>query len=139
MQRNISVTLAPADAVANSIATSQAPGAAGNLTLNGAAMSGGNVTFDTPRRIAIHSTGDESGKTFTVTGVNRYGKPISEVLAGPAANASVNTLNDFGNGALVIAISAASAGNITVGTSQTVSTPWIVIDRYDSNGIGFQV
>src|ERR1700743_2004712 len=98
MQRNMSVSLAPTDAVANSIALSQAPGGAGNLTLNGAAMSGGKVAMDIPRRIGIHSTGDETGKTFTVTGVDRQGNVQTETLKGPAANATVGTTKDFGSG-----------------------------------------
>jgi hypothetical protein len=139
MQRNIALTLAPADAVVNNVSTVHAYGAAGPLTLDGAAMNAGMVTLDMPRRLAITSTGDESGKVFTVTGIARNGGVQTETLAGPAAGLSVNTAKDYASGPLAISINAASAGNIRVGTSQTLSSQWLVIDRYDSNGVGFDV
>jgi hypothetical protein len=139
MQRDMNVILAPADAVANSIAQAQAPGGAGNLNLNGAAMTAGVVAMDIPRRIGISSTGDETGRKFTVIGIGRNGQSQTEVVKGPGANLTVNTLKDYASGALVIAIDGASAGNITVGTSQMVSTQWFPIDKYDTWGVGFDV
>lgn len=138
MQRPMSLAFAPADPVANNIALAQAPGAAGNLNLNGALMTGTNVAMDIARRIGISSTGDESGKTFTVTGVDRKGRAQTEQLKGPIANAQVSTLKDYSSGNLIIAINAASAGNITVGTDGKLSTQWFVVGR-DCYDVAFDV
>lgn len=138
MQRLKRITLTPADAVVNGIALVQTPAAGGvqALVLAGAAMAAGGFTTDIPRRIAITSTGDESGKTFLITGIGRNGGTVSETLVGPTAAASVNSVRDYASGPLTITISANSAGAIRVGTSQTLSTGWIPVDRYDTNGLG---
>jgi hypothetical protein len=138
MQRSRFWTLAPEDADADGIAASQKPGAAGNLTLAGTMMDAGKVTFDMPRRIAIASDADDTGRTFTITGVDRNGNVQSEELAGPDT-ASVTSLKDYGTGPLAVSIDGAATGNITVGTAAALSTPWFIVDRYDNNGIGFQV
>lgn len=138
MQRSMQATFAPADGVANSIALAQAPGAAGNLNLNGADVAAGVVTLDLPRRLAISSTGDESGKTFTITGTDRNGRSETEVIKGPAANQQVFTLKDYASGPLVVSINAASAGNVTVGTNGSFSSQWFVVGR-DCYGVAFDV
>lgn len=125
MARPVRITKALTAASVNNVAQSQTPGAAGNLTLNGSAVTGGVAIFDTPRRVLITPAGNETGKTITVYGNQRTdgkGNDIQEVVAGTNAVA-VATLQDFGR-VTRIAVSAAFAGAVQVGTNTTGSTPW---------------
>ena len=62
----ISVTVGPLDAADdNGIAQSQTTAGAADLTLNGALVSGGVATFDSPRQVIITSAGNDTGVTFT--------------------------------------------------------------------------
>lgn len=126
--RTVSVTVGPlAAASANNIALSQTP-SAGNFTLNGSLVTGGVATLDTPRRVLFTPAGNESTNTFTVTGTNWSGQPISETLAGTNATAFYTVL-DY---ATVTRIAAANnaAGAITVGTNGVASSPWVHLDEW---------
>ena len=59
--------------------------------------------------------GDESGKTFTVVGVAMDGTSLTEVITGPAANATVTGRQIFRD-IYSITPSTALAGNVTAGT-----------------------
>lgn len=111
-------------ASANNICLSQTPAGAGDLTLNGAAVSGGVATLDTQRRIGIASAGNLSARTFTVYGTNDAGVSISESLSGPNNN-TVSTLQDFKT-VTRISIDGAAGAALTVGTTAVGSTPWWV-------------
>lgn len=115
-------------ASANNICASQTPGAAGNLTINGSAASGGVATLDTQRRVLITCTGNETGKTFVVYGTNDGGNAIQESLAGPNAT-TVASSRDYKT-VTRISISAAAANALTVGTNTTGSTPWVTADTW---------
>ena len=111
--------------VANGIALSQTPAAAGNLTLNGSLVSGGAVTFATPRRVVVASTGNDANIIFTVNGTNRSGAPISSAVTGVTSTNSVYTALDFAT-VTSIAVSGATAGAITAGTNGVGSTDWVL-------------
>lgn len=112
-----------ATASANNIAQSQTPGGAGNLTLNGSAVSGGVATLDVARRVLITTTANETAKTFTITGTDRAGRTITETMTGPN-NTTGFTLQDFKT-ITQIAVSAATTGALTVGTNGVGSSRWI--------------
>jgi len=112
-------------AVANGIATSQAVGAAGPLTINGSLASGGVATMDVARRIIIASAGADSAKVFTVTGTSRDGNTQSETITGVATPTPVQSVLDYKTVTSILA-SAATAGNITVGTNSVGSSVWVV-------------
>ena len=59
--------------------------------------------------------GDESGKTFSVVGIAMDGTSLTEVITGPAANATVTGRQIFRD-IYSITPSAALAGNVTAGT-----------------------
>lgn len=122
----VTYTLTPVVGVANSIALSQTTSGAGNLTLNGASVSGGIAAFAVPRKIAIASTGNLSTITFTVVGTDRYGNAQSIALAGPNNN-TVTTSQDFAT-VTQVSVSATVGTAATVGTSTVTSTPWYVGD-----------
>lgn len=111
-------------AVANSVAQAQALLAAGNLTLNGAAVASGVATFDTARRVGVTSVGNDSGINFTIYGGDYSGNAISEVVTGANAG-TAETLQDFLT-VTRVAGSGATAANVTVGTTDKGSTQWFV-------------
>ncbi len=61
------------------------------------------------------ASGDESGKTFTVVGKAMDGTSLTEVITGPAANATVTGRQIFRD-IYSITPSASLAGNVTAGT-----------------------
>ena len=73
MSRIIEVDIDPVDVDADGITVAETLGAAGNFTIGGALTSGGSVTFDYPRQILQTAVGNESARTFTITGTDRDG------------------------------------------------------------------
>lgn len=134
----VTVTLAAADA--DGICASQTPGAAGDLTINGALASGGVATITAEgieRQVLITCAGNETGKTFTVYGTNATGNEISDTVAGP--NATTGTTSKFFRTVTRVAISAAAAGAVTVGTNGVGSTRFVSIDQNKTvSGISYE-
>lgn len=124
--RPIYFTAQLAAGVANGICTSQMPGAAGDLTINGSLASGGVATLDTQRIVGIASDADDSGVTFTVYGTDGYGRAISQTVTGPNIATASTTLNF--KTVTRVAISAAATGNITVGTTGVGASTWKPVD-----------
>lgn len=132
LPRTLSLTLATADA--DGVAQSQTPAGAGNLTLNGALAVSGVAIFDVARRVLVTTAGDESGKTLTITGTDRDGNTQSETVTGPNASTTY-TQRDFKT-VTQVAVSAAFANTVTVGTNSVGSTRWIYLNH---NAPGFEV
>ena len=136
--RPITVSVGPiAAASANNVAQSQTPAAAGALTLNGAAVTGGVATLDVPRRVLITTAADETAKTLTITGTDRNGIAITETLTGPNATTAY-TVQDFKR-VTAVSVSAAFAGAVTVGTNGVASSRWVFLDPYSVGNPSFQV
>lgn len=121
------ITKALVAASATNIATSQTPLAAGFLTLNGSAVSGGVATLDTQRRIILTSAGNDSGLTWTVIGTNEGGSAIKDVFAG--ANGVAQSNLDFLTITSIYG-SGATASTVTAGTNTVGSSPWKLFDNY---------
>lgn len=135
-QRPKQKVLAPAAASVNNICLTQTPGAAGALTLNGAAANAGGTkaTLDMSRRIAFISGGNIAARVFTITGTADGERVISETVTG-VNNNTVTTLKDYLT-VTSITVDAACAAALTVGTNATAgaglacaSSPWIPITR----------
>lgn len=128
------LTLAPTVAAdPDGISTSQTPAGGGvqSLTITGALASNGTVTFDVPRRVIVTSAGNESSRTFTVTGTDRWGQTITEAITGLNIGAAQSKL-DFAT-VTGITTDANTAGAITAGTDETLSTRWFVPNRYSTD------
>lgn len=112
--------------VANGIALVQTPAAAGNLVLNGSLVSGGVAALGAvARRVAaVSANAGDTTQTLTIYGTNRDGIVISEALVLNGLT-TVYTKNDFLTVSQV-AISAGTAGNVTVGTNGVASSPWVL-------------
>ena len=114
-----SALIEAAAADADGVCQSQTPGGAGNLTINGALADGGAVTFDEPRQVTITGTGNEAGKTFTITGTDETGAAASEAIAGPN-NSTVTTTTYFAT-VTQVAVDAGTAAAVTVGSSANIA------------------
>ncbi len=128
--------LATADT--DSIALSQAKAAPGNLTINGVLASGGVATLTSssakPRYgllVTIKSGGDDTGVVFTITGTRAGGGAQTEAVTGVNAGTATSTLAF--ETVTQIAVSAAVATVVEVGTAQAGSTDWIPMDIYTPN------
>lgn len=112
------------------LATAQAVGAAGNLTLTAgtgvtASVDAGGTTryvLDTPRTVSIDSANaGDTTQTATVYGYDVYGQSMSEAVT-LNGTTEVYTLKAF-KSVTRIAISAATAGNINAGFTDTLGLP----------------
>ena len=121
------VTMAVADA--DGICQSQTPAAGGvqNLTINGTLASGGVATLDVPRHVSITSAGNNSARTFTITGTDRYGNAITETIGGPNAT----TVAGAKNFATVtqVTVDDNTTGAVTVGSADEAEGPWLPMDH----------
>lgn len=117
---------------ADGICASQTPAGAGNLILNGALTringeSGKRDWLaDVPRVVAITSAADDTGKNFTITGENSLGTATTETKAG--VNGGAQTFATVWKRINNIAVDAATAGAVTVGTTATVQTQAVPVD-----------
>lgn len=134
--RPVVVTVGPLSAAsANAICLSQTP-AAGALTINGALATGGVATLDAPRRVLITAVGNESAKTFVITGTDLTGQVIRESITGPNATTAQSIL-DYKT-VTSITISATAAAALTVGTSSVASSAWVRFDEWAPSSISIQ-
>ena len=87
--------------------------------------------MDVGRRIAIQSSGNDSGITFTISGTPKAaeaGPTISETIAGSNGVTATST-RDFLTVTSIVP-SGTVAGTVTVGTANTASGPWVVWNNY---------
>jgi len=131
--RTNSLTIAAADP--NGIAETQSPAGAGNLTLDGVLVSTNQDTglpewiADVPRVIKVTSDADDSGNIFTVTGENQLGQVVTEDIAGPDGTPTSTDGTTLFRRIISIAIDGAAVGDIIVGTTDAVNTPWIPLNQ----------
>ena len=127
------ITTSVLDDDANGIAQDQTTGGAGDLTLNGALVTGGVATMAEAQIVAIESTGNISGVTFTVTGTDADGNTVNEAITGPN-NSTVKSTYHFKT-VTQIAVDGAVGTNTEVGVlaadgmvTKSVKPKWEVAD-----------
>ena len=120
----------PAVSVTTAVAAAQAVGGAANLTLNGTLTTGNVATFLTARNVQAVSTGaGDTDQTLHITGTNILGVAMTETI----------TLNGvaivYGKKAFKtitqIAVSKATAGDVSVGNSTALGLPFKLTARSD--------
>jgi hypothetical protein len=121
------ITIDPDNVDADGLSVAAAVAAAGTLTLGGALTSGGTFTADYARQLGITSSGADDGRTFTITGTDANGIAQTEALTGPST-ATVESTKYFKT-VSSIAVDAACAGNISVGTVDEFVTNTIPLKR----------
>lgn len=118
----------PATLSATAVAAAQAVAGAGNLTINGASASGGVATLDVPRAVSVvSSNAGDTTQTATVFGTDAYGIAMSEAIAfnGTTTVAGQKAFKTVTR----VAISAAMAGNASVGSTDIFGLPYRVDSR----------
>jgi hypothetical protein len=125
---------------ANSICLSQTPGAAGNLTLNGAIVTGGVAVLAVPQRILFTPAGAEAGNgtIWTVTGTDWNGNTNTETINGTNSPTTAQSLYDYKT-VSQIAVNKAQAGAVTVGTNGVGSSRPIFFDTFAPSPVALQV
>jgi len=120
--------IVPVALSATAVAAAQAVAGAGNLTINGASASGGVATLDVPRAVSVvSSAAGDTTQTATVYGTDAYGVPMTEAIAfnGTTTVAGQKAFKTVTR----VAISAALAGNASVGSTDILGLPYRVDSR----------
>jgi flagellar hook-associated protein FlgK len=113
-----------------SLVSSSATVTSGN---NLALVGGGTVTLSASRQITITSAGNDSDKTFTITGTDADGNALTEVVTG--ANAAVATSTNYFKTITSIDPSANPAGATTSGVSSNLDAGYSVAFNTSDNKI----
>jgi hypothetical protein len=126
----------PQALVANNIAASQTPAAAGAVTLTAGTSVKSVVTtngtvlqLDVPRAVSVTTgAGTPTARNFTVSGYDYYGQAMSEVIASSAvASTAVNGKKAFYQ-ISGITVSGGTVVAITIGTTDILGIPVRVTD-----------
>lgn len=124
-------TLAAADD--DGVAESQTPSGAGALTLDGDLVTAGVGILGTgaiQRQVLITAAANDSGRTFTVTGTDSYGRALTEDVTGPNATTAATT--ESFQTVTSVTVDAATAGAIMVGTNGVGASGIKVMNQYQS-------
>ena len=124
--------LIPQTLQAACVAASQAPGAAGNLTLTAGtsaksvvnAAGATVIQLDCPRALTVNSS--TTARAFTVSGYDYYGQPMTELITVSVAATPVTGKKAFYQIATVAISGSATA--VTVGTSDVIGLPLRIFD-----------
>jgi hypothetical protein len=123
--------IVPQALVANNIAATQTPAAAGSLTLTAGTSvksvstpNGTVLQLDCPRAVSVTTgAGSPTSRNFTVSGYDYYGQAMSEVIASSAsASTAVNGKKAFYQ-ISGITVSGGTVVAITVGTTDILGLP----------------
>jgi len=140
--RPITISMAPTALDRDGICLAQTPSGAGNLIINGTLASGGVATLGEVTAPTVYAAGDESGKTFTFTGTDKYGNTItSAATTGPTAGATVTCATSFKT-ITQVAVSAATGGDVEVGVAGTGISRAVPMDIHQNGfsvGLGLDV
>lgn len=112
---------------ATAVCAAQAVAGAGNATINGASAVAGVAVFDYARTVNVDSTNaGDTTQTVTVTGTDYYGQLQTETIAlnGTTLVAGQKAFKTIAR----VAVSAALAGNLTVGNEDVFGLPYRVTD-----------
>lgn len=119
--RKCSVIVADRDGIAQA----QTTAGAGNLTLNGAGVSGGVATLSPARRVNVFSGGNIAAVTFTISGTDRAGTAITDTVTN-VNNSQVATNKLFAT-VTNVAVDAAVGTNAEVGWTDESISAWIFL------------
>lgn len=116
----------PATLDRDGICAAQQTAGAGSLLLNGALVSGGTATIgsqtdDFGRCVGVYSAGNLSARTFTVNGLDVWGQPMTENIAGPN-NTTTAGVKAFWR-VLSVTVDGAVGTNVEVGTIDVFGLP----------------
>ena len=112
------------------VSISASVSAGGNFVLGGDQTSSGSASFINAEKITITSAGDDSGRTFTITGTDKNGTSITDQVTG--ANAGAATSLKYFKTVTQISVDSGgnTAGAVTAGViNKEVKIPLILWDE----------
>lgn len=118
----------------NSVSSVFVSGNAGSVQVG--SFDGATFTGATARQVTITPTGNESSNTFVVTGRDINGNVFSESVAGQ--NAVASTTNSYFYTVTSVTIANNAANALTVGMTNTASSPWVRFDDFAPSNISIQ-
>ena len=129
------VTVGSLTSTNNSIATSQTPTQAGNLTLTASP-----VVLANPQRVVFFPAGAEAtnGTVWTITGTDWNNNAVTETVAGTNNPTNAQSVYDYLT-ITQISVNKAQAGAVTVGTNGVGSSRPIFLDTFAPAPTALQV
>lgn len=113
------------------ICAAQAVAGAGALTIDGALAAAGSASLDVARTLqAVSANAGDTSQVLTVTGTDMYGAAVVEDIT-LNGTTPVFGAKAFKTVTSVVA-SAATAGDVTVGTSDALGLPYAIADAGDA-------
>ena len=119
----------PVTAVTKSLLAASSTSIGSVSTAAGGTITLSCATLDTARRISVFSS-TLSPTSYVITGLNQYGKQITETIFASTTVVSVaTTTQDFTKVTSVTLSSVlSSSGGLLIGTSSVGGTPWVQVD-----------
>lgn len=136
--RQIVKSLQLSAAVNNAVCLDQTKASAGSLTINGANATNGVATFNAAYVVTVTSTGNDSTRTYAITGTNASGNPITETITGPNAT-TVSTTLYFLTVTDVAVVGGGTVGTVRVGFGSSGVTPQLPLDIHGRPDVSLQV
>jgi hypothetical protein len=96
------------------------------------------ATFAAAYNVSITSTGNDSTRTYTITGTNANGNVISETITGPNTT-TVFTTQPFSTVTAVSVVGGGTVGTVRVGFGGSAFTPTIPLDYHGRPEFSLQV
>ena len=130
MPRLKEIDIDPVDVDDDGIVVAETLGAAGDFTIGGALASNGAVTFDYPRQIIQTTVGNESARTFTITGTDEDG--VAQTLAMTGLNATTGETAEYWSTVTQIASDDATVNDVKFGTVDEIQTKTYPLNFYST-------
>lgn len=123
----------PAALAATAVCAAQAVAAAGNAVINGTKASAGSVVFEAAspffaRAVSVvSSAAGDTTQVVTITGTDIYGAPMTQALTlnGTTTVSGTKAFKTITQ----VAVSAALAGNLSVGDTDIIGLPYRALNR----------
>lgn len=125
-------------AVNNAACLDQTKASAGSLILNGTSVVNGVAVFNAAYLVTVTSTGNDSTRTYTITGTTAAGVPMSETITGPNI-ATVSTTRYFKTVTDVAVVGGGTVGTVRVGFGSSGVTAPIILDIHGRPDVSLQV
>ena len=136
--RQIVSSLQLSAAVDNAVCLAQTRATAGALTLDGGSVVAGVAVFNAAYTVTITSTGNDSTRTYTVTGTNAAGNALTETITGPNAT-TVSTSGAFLTVTGVSVVGGGTVGTVRAGFGSSGVVAPLPLDIHGRPDISLQV
>lgn len=125
-------------AVNNAVCLDQTRATAGSLTLNGTSVVAGVAVFNLAYLVTVTSTGNDSTRTYVITGTNSSGVAMSETVTGPNTT-TISTTRYFKTVTDVSVVGGGTVGTVRVGFGTAGVAPPIILDIHGRPDVSLQV